>query len=66
MHFKMGRFLLDQGNVQYFPNVVNEVEFNAFDIFFFNLVNVFFVFPAKDDLSDPVSWKNLLIRRSMS
>lgn len=49
----MGRFLLDQGNVQYFPNVVNEVEFNAFYVFFFNLVNVFFVFPAKDDLFDP-------------
>ena len=48
----MGRFLLDQGNVQYFPNVVNEVEFNAFDIFFFNLVNVFFVFLSKDDFFD--------------
>ena len=52
MHFKMGRSLLDQGNVQYFPNVVNEMEFNAFDVFFFNLVNVFFVFPAKDDFFD--------------
>ena len=48
----MGRFLLDQGNVQYFPNVVNEVEFNAFDIFFFNLVNVFFGLPEKDDFFD--------------
>ena len=48
----MGRFFLDQGNVQYFPNVVDEVEFNAFDVFFFYLVNIFFVFPTKDNLFD--------------
>ena len=52
MHFKMGRFLLDQGYVQYFPNVVNEMELNTFDVFFFNFVNVFFVFLAKDDFFD--------------
>ena len=57
----MGRSLLDQGNVQYFPNVVNEMEFNAFDVFFFNLVNVFFVFPAKDDFLEELL-KSLVYR----